>query len=191
MTQLARPAGTSPTRGAVFIDGMNARCRLEESKWEPFFDPLAMAKKLTGARTLVGVYYYIASPNSDHLSTWHYGYQRSYLAKIESLPKVTVELGYMVRRGTHWGEKMVDVWLATDMVFYAAKDTYDVAILVSADGDLVPGVKRVCELGKKVELIFFPQSNAYVGSLVEACSMQRAARSSYFGPLMPAEPPSN
>lgn len=100
------------------------------------------ASRLTGARTLVGVYYYIAAPHSQHLSKQQYARQRGYLATVGGLSGVSVELGYMVRRGNHWGEKMVDVSLATDMVFYAAQDAYDVAILMSADGDLVPAVKE-------------------------------------------------
>lgn len=47
-------------------------------------------------------------------------------------------------------EKGVDVHLAVDMVARAMKDEFDVAYLVSADGDFVPAGKIVRETGKKV-----------------------------------------
>ena len=47
-------------------------------------------------------------------------------------------------------EKRVDVNIAVDMVSTAMKGVFDVAYLISADGDFVPAVKAVRETGKKV-----------------------------------------
>jgi uncharacterized LabA/DUF88 family protein len=47
-------------------------------------------------------------------------------------------------------EKAVDVHLAVDMVMMAQWDEYDVAYLLSADGDFTPAVKAVRGIGKKV-----------------------------------------
>ncbi len=47
-------------------------------------------------------------------------------------------------------EKAVDVLLAVDMVVMAERDRYDVAYLLSADGDFTPAVTAVRELGKRV-----------------------------------------
>ena len=49
-----------------------------------------------------------------------------------------------------WVEKAVDVMIATDMVSMAHKDAYDVAYLLSADGDFVPVIDKVRETGRKV-----------------------------------------
>lgn len=49
-----------------------------------------------------------------------------------------------------WREKAVDVRLAMDMVMMAAKDEYDSAYLLSADGDFTPPVLEARKLGKKV-----------------------------------------
>jgi len=47
-------------------------------------------------------------------------------------------------------EKAVDVHIAVDMVMMAQQDDFDVAYLLSADGDFTPAVKAVRSLGKKV-----------------------------------------
>jgi uncharacterized LabA/DUF88 family protein len=43
-------------------------------------------------------------------------------------------------------EKGVDVALAVDLVFNAARRYYDVAVVASTDTDLVPALEAVCEL---------------------------------------------
>ncbi|HJQ97901.1 MAG TPA: NYN domain-containing protein [Candidatus Polarisedimenticolaceae bacterium] len=47
-------------------------------------------------------------------------------------------------------EKEVDVMLAVDMVRMADRDEYDVAYLLSADGDYAPAVVAASNAGKKV-----------------------------------------
>ena len=49
-----------------------------------------------------------------------------------------------------WIEKMVDVMIATDMVSMAFEDQYDVAYLLSADGDFTPAVQKVRDTGRQV-----------------------------------------
>ncbi len=49
-----------------------------------------------------------------------------------------------------WTEKAVDVMIATDMVSMAYEAQYDVAYLVSADGDFTPAVKKVRATGRQV-----------------------------------------
>jgi uncharacterized LabA/DUF88 family protein len=47
-------------------------------------------------------------------------------------------------------EKEVDVMLAVDMVRMADRDEYDVAYLLSADGDYAPAVVAATSAGRKV-----------------------------------------
>ena len=49
-----------------------------------------------------------------------------------------------------WVEKRVDVMIATDMVALAYQDKYDVAYLLSADGDFAPAVQEVRNTNRKV-----------------------------------------
>ena len=57
----------------------------------------------------------------------------------------------MAKTGSVWNEKGVDVHLATHLVAMAYRDEYDVAILVSGDGDLAPAVHEVRRRGLIVE----------------------------------------
>lgn len=53
-------------------------------------------------------------------------------------------------RSVQYVEKAVDVMIATDMISMAYEDKYDVAYLLSADGDFTSAVQKVRETGRKV-----------------------------------------
>ena len=55
-------------------------------------------------------------------------------------------------------EKGVDVALATELIGMAWENAYDVAVLVSGDGDYEGAVKRVMQKGKNVEVVAFRNS---------------------------------
>ena len=87
-----------PGRVMVFIDGMNARCRLEECKWVEDFDVLHLAQRLAGSRTLSAIFYYVTTPNRKQLGDEGYRRARRYIDAIEKQSTVTVKKGYMVDR---------------------------------------------------------------------------------------------
>lgn len=53
-----------------------------------------------------------------------------------------------------------DIHLATDLVSLAYENTYDIAVVVSGDGDFVPAIQKVQKLGKSVENAFFAVSSS-------------------------------
>jgi hypothetical protein len=53
-------------------------------------------------------------------------------------------------------EKGIDTLLITDMIRLAYSNTYDVAVLATSDADMVPGVKFIQTLNKKVIQAGFP-----------------------------------
>jgi uncharacterized LabA/DUF88 family protein len=61
-------------------------------------------------------------------------------------------------RGTE--EKGVDVRIATDMIMLAWVDSYDVAVLVSADADFIPVAEFLQTKGKKIVHAQFPPRGA-------------------------------
>jgi len=61
-----------------------------------------------------------------------------------------VALARRHRRSTIMVEKAVDVMLAVDLVILAERNQFDVAFLLSGDGDFIPAVEAVRALGKKV-----------------------------------------
>ena len=52
-------------------------------------------------------------------------------------------------------EKGVDVLMAVDLLTGAYEDTYDTAILVSSDTDLIPALTKVRAMKKKIEYVGF------------------------------------
>lgn len=78
---------------------------------------------------------------------------------IETCPKCNNRIEATVEKG-------VDTAIATDMIRLAWEDAYDVAIVVSSDGDLVPAVKFLDQKGRKVIQAGFPPSGV---QLATAC----------------------
>lgn len=52
-------------------------------------------------------------------------------------------------------QKGVDVQLALDVLDFAHEDRFDVAVLITGDGDFVPLVRRITSLGKQALLAHF------------------------------------
>ena len=69
------------------------------------------------------------------------------------------------KKTVQYVEKAVDVMIATDMVSMAYKKEYDVAYLLSADGDFTPAVNEVRKIGSKV----------FVASPIEGYQISRVA----------------
>lgn len=66
-----------------------------------------------------------------------------------------VHLGSLIEINGVFHEKGVDVQLAVDMVVGAYEDTYDEVLLISSDRDLLPAVRQVKKLNKRVGYIGF------------------------------------
>ena len=100
---------------------------------------------------LIMAYYYAGIPD-PRVDNDGYKKQKKFLNAISSIPYVKVKTGYVLRNkitGQNM-EKGVDTMIAVDMVFKAMKDDYDIAILVSADGDFQYSIDIVQEVGKEV-----------------------------------------
>jgi len=174
-------------RVAVFIDGLNVIHRLRESGWEELFDVGFLAQKLARKRYLAGVFFFRASPQSPPLDQARYWDEVKHLRLVEKQLWAShgrmVRYGYMVHRKKEWQEKQVDVWLASEMITQASNNAYDIAILVTADTDLVPAVDHArMHHDKGVELVVFPKSIVNVTQLVRAANSTTTARRSWFRP---------
>lgn len=94
---------------------------------------------------------------------------------VESQQKLLSGLennGYEVKRGrivydNKIREKGVDVQIAIDLVIGAVEDSYDTAIIVSSDTDLIPAIKYVRLKGKRVEYVGF-SSTPSLGMIKES-----------------------
>ncbi len=184
---------SSPTPGlnrvAVFIDNSNVFRRIrkvaeQHAGWDPLYDPLYLAQKLAGQRHLVYVGFY-CSPPPSYLATGtpqervRYTKQMQYYSEIAKLSSVTMK--YATINGVRGSlqEKNLDTQLVADMVTMAAQNKFDVAILVSNDGDYVSAVKPTKEaFGKRVEVLYFQGSVSM--ALRQECDLTRKARRIFF-----------
>lgn len=151
---------------AVFIDGSNLYHGVKRAGLTRLIDVPKLADKLVDGRTLVRTYYYVATvPQEMDPETART--QQRFLQRLYEAPYLDVRLGRLVKRGKRWEEKGVDALLVTDMVHMAAKGLYEVAVLVSGDGDLAYTAQAVKDLGRHVENAYFRQGRS--DNLIQRC----------------------
>jgi len=105
-------------------------------------------------------YYYDANYSKDDHNfeeiKIEYESNRSYFKSLMEADFVEVKLGQLIKTGKRNRQKGVDALIAIDMLTKAYMNHYDVAILVSGDGDLLPLVKTVKDItGKQVYGVIF------------------------------------
>ena len=154
-------------RVVTFIDGSNLYHGLKADFKKTRFNISHLAEKLVQGRRLIRTYYYTA-PISDIEDPEGAKEQQKFFNVLHNTPYVTIRLGKLVKRtitskcpkcgesfsrDTH-SQKGVDAYLVLDMLKLAKDNVYDVAILVSGDGDLAEVVRTVKDTGKQVENAF-------------------------------------
>ena len=148
-------------RVAVFIDGSNFYNKLKDVgiRHTPKFDYRGLAEWLAHGRTVTYCGYYIgvirAKPGDAKAETMK-NQQVNLFNNLQSKRQhITVQQGYIMENQGVYHEKGVDVKIAVDMLTGAYEGSYDTAILLSSDTDLIPVIQKVRVLGKAVEYIGF------------------------------------
>jgi len=94
------------------------------------------------------------------------------------LTNVQIKFGDLKGTKGNLQEKNLDTQLATDMVAMAALNEYDVAILVSNDGDYKSAIESTKKFNKKIENLFFKGSLSM--AIDGKCDIKRRARRIFF-----------
>jgi len=144
-------------RVSVFIDGSNLYHILKNmfgNSIKPIdFNFEKFVNKIVNDKKLIRVYYY-NSPLDRKRDEGAYRKQQKFFDKIRKTPNFNLVLCRMqkikIDRKTIYQVKEDDIHLAVDMVKLAYSNSYDCAILISSDGDFVPAVNAIKEIGKKV-----------------------------------------
>ena len=142
-------------RVAIFIDGSNLYHSLEENCGRYDLNFHAFSQKLAKGRTMFRTYYYNVLQDPER-SPQGYQDQQKFLTALHNTPYLEVRLGGSKMRGSATVQKGVDIMIATDLLRFAWDDRYDVAVLVSGDGDFSYAVQAVKDMGKHVEVAAFP-----------------------------------
>ena len=174
------PDGRPLPRVAIFIDGSNLYHSLDENCRRYDVDFAAFAAKLSKGRPLYRIYYYNVLRDPDR-NPQAYQDQQKFISALYSTPYLEVRMGSSKMRGDVIVEKGVDIMVATDLLRLAWNDLYDVAILVSGDGDFAYAVQAVKDLGKHVEIAAFPSNLSY--ELANIADDREFFTPDYFGDL--------
>ena len=144
-------------RVAIFIDGSNLYHSLEENCGRYDLNFRAFSQKLARGRTIFRTYYYNVLQDPER-NPQGYQDQQKFLTALHNTPYLEVRLGGSKMRGATTVQKGVDIMIATDLLRFAWDDLYDVAVLVSGDGDFSYAVQAVKDMGKHVEVAAFPSN---------------------------------
>lgn len=154
-------------RVIIFIDGSNHYHIVKNmfpNKKSTDFNFSKFMKHLVGDRKLIRAYYYTA-PLDISYDEEGYMKQQQFFDKLQRVQNFKLILCRMQKVKINgkiiYQVKEDDIHLAVDMVKLAFNNAYDTAILVSSDGDFVPAVQAVKEIGKNVENIGFENKFSY------------------------------
>ena len=138
----------------IFIDNSNIFKGFKKYNVRADYEKLKLV--LTNNRVLKGIFLYegIVYPISNEKKKWYKDLSKKSGYKIKaSFDKKVSHITF---------EKKVDVKLAIDIISYAYEDAYDIAVLVSGDGDFIPVIKKLNKLKKKLEIWAFNYSLANI-----------------------------
>jgi uncharacterized LabA/DUF88 family protein len=157
---MGMPAPITPERAMVFIDLMNVYESLGNLGVNTQLDYYKLALKLAEAqRRLIRCHVYTGAYDQAREPTKYAGQMR-FFNKVQAMPFVTLKTRKLVGRGADLIQKGVDTLIATDMVSMAFLNHYDIAFLVSGDGDLAPAVDAVKAAGKQIIVAAFRRSRS-------------------------------
>lgn len=167
-------------RVAVFIDGSNLYHALEANFRRHDINFAEFASKLCGQRQLFRTYYYNVLQDPVR---WPEGYreQQDFLNILRMTPYLEVRLGGTKPAGGVPVEKGIDVMLATDLLYFAWHDFYDVAVIVSGDADFAYALQAVKNMGKHVEVAYF--ESGVSKDLLDAADDWHLLNRAFFGGL--------
>jgi uncharacterized LabA/DUF88 family protein len=87
--------------------------------------------------------------------------QMSFLDSLDRTPYLELRLGRLVPAADGGvQERGVDVLMASDLVYYAARKAYDTAIVVTEDGGFCPPLENVKALARHIEIATFLDSQS-------------------------------
>jgi uncharacterized LabA/DUF88 family protein len=141
-------------RVAIFIDGSNLYHSLKNNFKRVDLNFAEFTKKLVGPRHLIRTYYYNvlqdSTPRADGVRE-----QQDFLETLRKTSYLELRLGTTKLSQGVPVERGIDVMLATDLLYFAANNSYDTAVLVSGDSDFGYALQTVKNMGKHVEVAYF------------------------------------
>jgi len=150
---------------AIYIDGSNLYYKLKDLKVENTtkFDYKGLSEFLARERQIVSIRYYVGvvKVKNNSLKAANMRTEQQKLFSNLGKQDICIKRGYLMENNGKFHEKGVDVKIATDMLIGAYENFYDTAILISSDTDLIPAIKHIKYLKKKIEYIGFSHAPSF------------------------------
>ena len=156
-------------RVAIFIDGNNFYYGLRKiygiNKSLKCFGFKGFSEYLADKNKVVDIYYYNAELDITNNPDKHKS-QKEFFDNLRKIPNFNLILCKLLKRNITGTNKFYyiikedDINMAVDMVEGACGDKFDIAVVVSGDGDFVPAVKAVQRKNKTVENVYFKNSSS-------------------------------
>lgn len=167
-------------RVAIFIDGSNLYHALRDNCLRVDLNFAEFTSKLCAGRPLFRTYYYNVIQDPLQRPDSHRE-QQEFLDTLRKTPYLEVRLGSTKLLQGVPVEKGVDIMLGTDLLTYAWSNLYDVAVLVSGDGDFTYALQAVKNMGRHVELAYFGSNISR--NLLEVADKSTLLDRDFFGGL--------
>jgi uncharacterized LabA/DUF88 family protein len=167
-------------RVAIFIDGSNLYHSLKNNFKRYDLNFAEFARKLVGPRRLVRTYYYNVLQDTSQKIEGHRE-QSDFLDTLRKTPYLELRLGTTKFSQGVQVEKGIDVMIATDLLYFAANNAYDIAVLVSGDADFTYTLQVVKNMGKHIELAYF--DNAASKDLLNVADHLHALDNKFFSDI--------
>ena len=173
-------------RVAIFIDGGNLYHALRSNfnRYDLNFEEFV--NKLCRSRQLYRAYYYNVLQDVQRADAFRE--QQDFLSALRETPFLEVRLGGTKLAQGVTVEKGIDVMIVTDMLQFAWKDLYEVAVVVSGDSDFAYALQALKNMGKYVEIACF-ESNVSRDLLDVADNKQMLDREFFKGLWAHKRPP--
>ena len=146
-------------RVCVFIDGSGFYFGLKRNNRNTRVDYYEFSKAIAGPdRKLFRTFYY-NSAYDPTLSPEQFKGQQPFLESLARTPYLELRYGRIIpTREGGFKEKGTGVRLASDLVYYASRNFFETAIVITEDTDFAASLSQVKELGPHVELGLFRDS---------------------------------
>lgn len=128
---------SQPPRLAIYVDGANIDISSEAVGIR--IDYVRFRAFLGGSRQIVLANYYNSKSTDPG--------ERAFYKRVENAG-FTLSLGPIKR--PNQPQKETDVQIAVDMISGAYDNSFDIALLVSGDGDLAPGVRKILSMKNRL-----------------------------------------
>jgi len=149
-----------------FIDGSNFYKGIKKQglkSWEAtHIDLKSFCTALINPKIhkLIRIYYYDA-PLKQNWDVKRSRSQQQFFQRLRSQENVELKLGRLEGKYPDIKEKGIDVQLSIDLIRFAYNNSYDIGIIISADGDYTPTIQLAKDMGKNIYNAYFPGSASY------------------------------